>query len=66
MLLGRTCPGSGSMLRLGGPDWYWRSMVVPAVKGGKNTILYIVTEKPDALGQVSFLQRMWETPVGGG
>lgn len=65
-MLGRTCPGSGSRLRLGGPDWYWRSMVVPAGEVKKDIILCIVTEKPDVLGQISFFQRMWKTTVGGG
>lgn len=55
MLPGRTCPGSGSMLRLGGPDWYCRSMVFPAVEVGKYIILCIVTEKPAALGQISLI-----------
>lgn len=40
--------------------------MVPAVKVGKVIILCIVTEKPDALGKVSSLQRMWETSAGGG
>ena len=41
-------------------------MVVPAVEVGKDIILCIVTEKPDALGQISFFQRTWKTSVAGG
>lgn len=68
ILLGRTCPGSGSRLRLGGPDWYWRSVVVPAVEGGEDISLCEASlEKLGDLGQIFFFfSRKPGRPLGVG